>query len=188
MTSVIGISAFCLHCRASTTLLAAFSLPRAAGPMPHKYKHNLSYTSWLQDRTPHISARGAQPICIHIKVTPQKKGRERKRGEEGRRGGAGEGEGESGYMQTRLSSNMQEPAMLWHKSASELRQSERSPFDSKWARDGCQMLRGTLCYPAENRGDWSVWHVTYSKNYKVTIEHATWNLWMVSEGKNWDIW
>ena len=84
MTSVIGISAFCLHCRASTTLLAAFSLPRAAGPMPHKYKHNLSYTSWLQDRTPHISARGAQPICIHIKVTPQKKGRERKRGEEGR--------------------------------------------------------------------------------------------------------
>lgn len=55
MTSVIGISAFCLHCRASTTLHAAFSLPRAAGPMPHKYKHNLSYTSWLQDRTPHIS-------------------------------------------------------------------------------------------------------------------------------------
>lgn len=45
MTSVIGISAFCLHCRASTTLLAAFSLPRAARPMPHKYKHNLSYTS-----------------------------------------------------------------------------------------------------------------------------------------------
>lgn len=90
MTSVIGISAFCLHCRASTTLLAAFSLPRAARPMPHKYKHNLSYTSWLQDRTPHISARGAQPICIHIKVTPQKKGRERKRGEEGRRGGGRE--------------------------------------------------------------------------------------------------
>lgn len=45
MTSVIGISAFCLHCGASTTLLAAFPLPRAAGPMPHKYKHNLSYTS-----------------------------------------------------------------------------------------------------------------------------------------------
>lgn len=91
MTSVIGISAFCLHCRASTTLLAAFSLPRAAGPMPHKYKHNLSYTSWLQDRAPHISARGAQPICIHIKVTPRKKGRERKRGgwEEGGRERAG---------------------------------------------------------------------------------------------------
>lgn len=47
----------------------------------------------------------------------------------------------SGYMQTRLSSNMQEPALLWHKSASELRQRERSPFDSKWARDGCQMHR-----------------------------------------------
>jgi len=93
MTSVIGISAFCLHCRASTTLLAAFSLPRAARPMPHKYKHNLSYTSWLQDRTPHISARGAHPICIHIKVTPQKKGRERKMGRGGRAGGWGVGGG-----------------------------------------------------------------------------------------------
>ena len=56
-------------------------------------------------------------------------------------------------MQTRLSSNMQEPALLWHKSASELRQREPSPFDSKWARDGCQMHRGTLCYPTENWGD-----------------------------------
>lgn len=172
MTSVIGISAFCLHCRASTTLLATFSLPRAAGPMPHKYKHNLSYTSWLQDRTPHISARGAQPICIHIKVTPQKKGRERKRGDEGRR----IGEGESGYMQTRLSSNMQEPALLWHKSASELRQCEQTPFDSKWARDGCQIHRGAVCYRTKNRDDWSVWHVAYSKNYKVTILHAKLNL------------
>lgn len=62
-------------------------------------------------------------------------------------------ERESGYMQTRLSSNMQEPALLWHKSASELRQRERSPFDSKWAGDGCQMHRGTVCYPTENRAD-----------------------------------
>lgn len=62
------------------------------------------------------------------------------------KGGSGGGGGGivSGYMQTRLSSNMQEPALLWHKSASELRQRERSPFDSKWARDGCQMHRGTL--------------------------------------------
>lgn len=45
VTSVIGISAFRLHCGASTVLLAALPLPRAAGPMPHKYKHNLSYTS-----------------------------------------------------------------------------------------------------------------------------------------------
>lgn len=150
MTSVIGISAFCLHCRASTTPLAAFSLTRAAGPMPHKYKHNLSYTSRLQDRTPHISARGAQPICIHIKVTPQKKGRERKMGWCGEGRG---GERESGYMQTRLSSNMQEPALLWHKSASELRQRERSLSDSKWAGDGCQKHRGTLCYPTEYWGD-----------------------------------
>lgn len=58
----------------------------------------------------------------------------------------------SGYMQTRLSSNMQEPALLWHKSASELRQRERSPFDSKWARDGCQMHRGTLL-PHREPGD-----------------------------------
>lgn len=45
VTSVIGISAFRLHCGASAALLAALPLPRAAGPMPHKYKHNLSYTS-----------------------------------------------------------------------------------------------------------------------------------------------
>lgn len=53
-------------------------------------------------------------------------------------------------MQTRLSSNMQEPALLWHKSASELRQRERSSFDSKWVRDSCQRHRGRLCYPTEN--------------------------------------
>lgn len=61
------------------------------------------------------------------------------------------GVGVSGYMQTRLSSNMQEPALLWHKSASELRQRERSSFDSKWVRDSCQRHRGRLCYPTENR-------------------------------------
>lgn len=54
-------------------------------------------------------------------------------------------------MQTRLSSNMQEPALLWHKSASKLRQRERSSFDSKWVRDSCQRHRGRLCYPTENR-------------------------------------
>lgn len=60
------------------------------------------------------------------------------------------GVGVSGYMQTRLSSNMQEPALLWHKSASELRQRERSSFDSKWVRDSCQRHRGRLHYPTEN--------------------------------------
>lgn len=53
-------------------------------------------------------------------------------------------------MQTRLSSNMQEPALLWHKSASELRQREQSSFDSKWVRDSCQRHRGRLRYPTEN--------------------------------------
>lgn len=79
-------------------------------------------------------------------MTPQKKGRERKReGGEGKEGGGWVGV--NGYMQTRLSSNMQEPALLRHKSASELRQRERSSFDSKWVRDSCQRHRGRLCKP-----------------------------------------
>lgn len=56
-------------------------------------------------------------------------------------------------MQTRLSSNMQEAALLWHKSASELKQREQSPFDSKWAGDGSQMHGGTWNRGTENRED-----------------------------------
>lgn len=47
---------------------------------------------------------------------------------------------------------MQELALLWHKSASELRQRERSPFDSKWAGDGCQMHRGDAVLPYREQG------------------------------------
>lgn len=165
-TCVVGISAFSLHCRASTTPLVAFSLPRAAGPMPHKYKHNLSYTSWLQDRVPHISARGAQPICIHIKVTPQKKKAERERGGGGgwgewrRGGGAGVGKERAGICKQGfhlICKKRHCSGINLHLSSGKR---EQNPFDSKWAGDDCQMHRGTLCYPTENSGDWSAWHVT----------------------------
>lgn len=169
MTSVIGISAFCLHCRASTTLLAAFLSQERQGPC-------LINTNTISPTPPDCRTGlhtylpvERSPFAYILKWRLRKK-EERERGGK-REGGEGWGR-ESGYMQTRLSSNMQEPALLWHKSASELRQRERSPSDSKWARDGCQIHRGTLCYPTENRSDWSVWHVTYSKNYKVTIVHA----------------
>lgn len=75
-------------------------------------------------------------------------------------------------MQTRLSSNMQEAALLWHKSASELWQREQNPFDSKWVRDDCQKHRGTLCYLTEIMADESGWHVTNGVNYEIAIEHA----------------
>lgn len=79
MTSVIGIFCILPALQSLHHILTAFSLPRAEGPMPHKYKHNLSYTSWLQDRTSHILPVERSPFAYILKWRLGKK-EERERG------------------------------------------------------------------------------------------------------------
>lgn len=143
--------------------------------MPHKYKHNLSYTSWLQDRVPHISARGAQPICIHIKVTPQKKGRERKKGAKGREGERWLWWGDEGAGICKQGFHL--ICKKRHRSGINLHLSSGKESRTHLTVNGFGMtVRSTdehcVTPRTENSADWSDWHVTYGVKYKVAIEHA----------------